>query len=171
MKIIKGKEEKRRKGENETGIWVRKIPFLVFVAIFSLSLACQPNEEILKSSRNDASNSTNPAATLAPRKTTFEQDIEEIKDAGLDNIFVLRRKDGGTFDAEDKKYIRQNTPLETNRFVFSEENKTLIIGSGFSLPLENIEALKKRYNLEDLSKPIEVEVRDSPANSNTNANR
>jgi hypothetical protein len=84
----------------------------------------------------------------------------------LENIFVLRRKDGGTFDTDDAKYIRQNTPLETNRFIYSEERKILIIGSGFSLPLENIEALKNRYNFEDLSKPIEVEVKDSPANAN-----
>ena len=138
---------------------------LVF-AIILLNSACQPNQEILKSSRNDAPSSVNPAATLEPRRTTFEQDIAEIKDAGLESVYVLRRKDGGVFDAEDSKYIRQNTPLETNRFIYSEEKKTLIVGSGFSLPLENIVALKKRYKFEDFSKPIEVEVRASPSNVN-----
>jgi hypothetical protein len=162
---INGKKEKRERRKKEKELFFRGSVLFFFLA-FSLNLACQPNQEILKSSSNNISNSANPAATLAPRKTTFEQDVQEIKDAGLENIFVLRRKDGGTFDTDDAKYIRQNTPLETNRFIYSEERKILIIGSGFSLPLENIEALKNRYNFEDLSKPIEVEVKDSPANAN-----
>lgn len=142
------------------------------IIIAALLLAgCQANQEILRSNPANQTPAA-PRATLEPRRTSFDQDVQDIRDAGLDVVYIVRRKDGAVLDADDKRFVRQNTPIQTNRFVISEEGKTLIIGSGFSLPAENVEALKKRFRFEDLSKPIEVEVRaDENTNKPANQNR
>ena len=76
-----------------------------------------------------------------------------MKTAGFDYIFVFRRKDGGVFDAEDKTYLKANSPAVTNRFILSDDDKAVIAGSGFEFPAENLEALRQRFNVEDYSSP------------------
>ena len=74
-----------------------------------------------------------------------------MRNADYDHIFVFRRKDGGEFDDEDKKYLRANAPLETNRFYSSENGRAFIAGSNFQFPPESLEVLRLRFNVEDFS--------------------
>lgn len=129
-------------------------PILLTICLF-LVPGCQPNESILKSSRNDAPTAA-PNATLVPRKTSFEQDLADMKDAGFDYIFVLRRKDGKPFDDEDRKFLRESMPYEINRRVSSDDGKAFIFGSGFAIDAKSIELWRKRFVVDDQSKPIEV---------------
>lgn len=91
-----------------------------------------------------------------------------MKTANFDYIFAFRRKDGGVFDSEDKKYLRANTPPGTNRFVATDEDRAFIAGSTYAFSPENLQALRNRFLVEDYSKP-EAERQD--ANQNTNANQ
>lgn len=129
---------------------MQKIIIPVFAAL--ALTACGPNEAILKSNRNTM---VEPTATLSPRKTTFEQDLADMRDAGFDYIFVLRRKDGKEFEDDDRKFLRESMPHEINRRVSSDDGKAFIFGSGFAIDLKSIELWRTRYIVEDLSPPTE----------------
>ncbi|MBA2605780.1 MAG: hypothetical protein H0U96_02795 [Acidobacteria bacterium] len=74
-----------------------------------------------------------------------------MKTANFDYIFVFRRKDGGAFDGEDRKYLRSNSPAQINRFVLTDDGKAFIAGSKYIFPMENLETLRMRFNVEDYS--------------------
>jgi hypothetical protein len=86
----------------------------------------------------------------------FERDLETMKTANFDYIFVFRRKDGGVLDGEDKTYLKANSPPVTNRFILSDGDKAVITGSGYEFPPENLETLRKRFNVEDYSTPKQL---------------
>lgn len=109
-----------------------------------------------------------PMETVEPKKTSFEQDLRDMQAANFDYILVFRRRDGGTFDKDDRKYLRENTPPETNRFILSDDDKAYIAGSGFGFAPEQMEALRNRFIVEDYTKPEIREAANKPANTETN---
>lgn len=173
MMKLKRNSEKREKGRKAE----RKIFSFSKFSVFSLILvwvlfgaACQPNQTILKDA---APPSPTPMATVEMRQTTLEEDLREMETAGFDYIFVFRRKDGGVLDKDDQKYLRDNTPLETNRWRKSADGKAFIAGSGFAFTGEQMEALRNRFIVEDRSKPEVKEAANNAANANkgkTNSN-
>src|SRR6186713_1196403 len=120
--------EKGRKGKREIFSFSRLLFCSLALSLVLLNLGCQPNQTILK----DTVSSPTPLATAETRKTLFEEDLREMETADYDYIFVFRRKDGGLLDKDDQKYLRENTPLETNRWRKSDDGKAFIAGSGFS---------------------------------------
>ncbi len=137
------------------------------VVCFSLIFLIVPNfacvnQSLLKGNKN-------VGAIVEENKVSYyERDLQTMKTANFNYIFAFRRKDGGTFDSEDKKYLRANTPAGTNRFVSTDEGRAFIAGSTFVFSPENLEALRSRFLVEDYSKP-EAELQN--ANQNTNSNR
>ncbi len=81
----------------------------------------------------------------------FERDLQTMRTANFDFVYVFRRKDGGAFDSEDRKYLRANAPRETNRFISTNEGRAFIAGSSYKFMSENLETLGKRFNIEDYS--------------------
>ncbi|MCA1623405.1 MAG: hypothetical protein LC778_06305 [Acidobacteria bacterium] len=81
----------------------------------------------------------------------FERDLQTMRTANFDFIYVFRRNDGGAFDTEDRKYLRANAPRETNRFISTDDGKAFIAGSSYKFTAENLETLGKRFNIEDYS--------------------
>jgi hypothetical protein len=163
-KRIKTEGEKRRKGEGRNFSFYKPLVFSSIAILVLLSLGCQPNQTILK----DAAPPPTPMETVQTRKTSFEQDLQDMKTANFDYIFVFRRKDGGAFDSDDRKYLRQNTPPETNRWTSSDDGKAYIAGSGFGFTPEQMTALQSRFVVEDLSKPEVKEAANKPANTEPN---
>lgn len=86
------------------------------------------------------------------KQSAFESQVENMRIANLEFIFVFRRADGGALDADDKKYLRANLPFN-NRIYLADEDKALIVGSNYKFPPENVEALRARFNIEDYSAP------------------
>lgn len=119
------------------------------------AFACQPNQEILKSSAT-------PKPPVEQQQDTFEKALGEVRSADFTYIYVFRRKDGGKFDSVDKKYVKDFSPGETNRFVLTDEERAVIAGSNFPFPPESLEALRLRFAVEDYSKP---KTEESNANS------
>ena len=107
--------------------------------------ACGPNESILRSGENNA-----PAANVPIEKSSMGQDLEAMRTADFKVIFVLRRKDGGEFDAEDRAVVRQNT-AQANRRVSADNARAVIVGSNFQIEQKNMQALKDRFLFEDHS--------------------
>ncbi len=66
-------------------------------------------------------------------------------------IFVLRRRDGKAIDGDDSKFIRANTPTETNQRLVSDEGRAVIMGTNFRFYPGQYDALNKRFEVQDLS--------------------
>jgi hypothetical protein len=160
----KGEAEKRRKGERANSLLSRYFFFASILSLALLNFGCQPNQTILK----DAAPPPTPMETVETRKTTIDEDVREMETADFDYIFVFRRKDGGTFDKDDQKYLRDNTPIETNRWRKSDDGKAFIAGSGFGFTPEQMAALRNRFVIEDYSKPEIKEAANKAANTAPN---
>lgn len=120
------------------------IPFLLMIS------ACR-----YAPSAENKTAATSPQS-VEEKQSSFERDLETMRTANFEYIFVFRRKDGGAFDDEDRKYLRANRPPEANRFVSSDDGKAFIAGSKFKFPTESLEALQVRFNVEDYSATQEV---------------
>lgn len=125
---------------------------------------CQPNAAILNSKSN-VSNSSN----IAPAASSFESDLQTMKTADFDYIYVFRRKDGAALDGEDKKFVKDNSPRETNRFILSDDNKAVIAGSKYMFLPQQLKALESRFAVENFSTP-EGEADKTSQNSGGNSN-
>lgn len=132
----------------------RGILVLIFVLLAS---ACGANESILRSGKET------PAPSDAnSEKTPFAKDLEAVQTADFTFVYVLRRKDGGTIDAEDKGVIKLNTDGIPRR-VAADENRAFILGSNAPIPPKNLMALYDRFAVENYSQAPTDAV-------NTNAN-
>lgn len=130
--------------------------FLLFILILP-NWACE--NQSLKA--NLAKPQTNAAQNEVP---ILERDLQTMRDADFDFVYLFRRKDGAALDGEDKKYLKANSPVSTNRFILTDENKAVIAGSSYKFEPENIENLQKRFAIENFSKP---ESQQSDANQNS----
>jgi hypothetical protein len=163
LKRNRAKREKERKGEREFFSFSKMLVFSLVGILGLLNFGCQPNKTILK----DVAPPATPMETVETKKTSFEQDLRDMQTANFDYIYAFRRKDGGVFDKDDKKYLRENTPLETNRFILTDEGKAFIAGSGFGFSPEQMDALRNRFIIEDYSKPETKEAANKAINANT----
>ena len=145
-----------------------RIKLLAVTAVLLLISACGPNERIMNSSRESEaeSNAFNSQVNSRPKVLPFESDIQAMRDADFNFIYVFRRKDGGVFDAEDKRFVAERTPPEINRRRVGDEGKWIILGSNYRVAPDSLNEMKERFLFEDYSKP-ESEL---PQNTNTAAN-
>ena len=131
---------------------------LALVLSIVLTAACGANDGILKSGKE-----TPGSSNIQPSKSVFEEDLGSMRTADFSFVYVLRRKDGGKIDAEDRSVIKAQT-ADANRRMSSDDDKAFIIGSNNQIPPKNMMALYKHFAVEDYS-PSPV------ANTNTNANK
>lgn len=128
--------------------------------LFPLFLTgCGANEGVLRSGKE-----TVVRANIVDEKPSFEKDLEAMRTAGFTFIYGLRRRDGKTIDAEDVRAIKQLT-VDTNRRVRSDNDRAVLIGSNYEVSKENLDALRARFSVEDLSP---APAADANVNTNTN---
>jgi hypothetical protein len=133
---------------------------LAFAITAFLCAACGANDNILRSGKGDPAGQSN----VQPTKTTFESDLESMRTAGFSFIYVLRRKDGGVIDPEDKSVIRVQT-TQANRRVSADDGKAVIIGSNFQIAAHNMAAIYQRFAVENYSPEPGQPAVPVPANS------
>ena len=145
---------------SKAAIW-SLLPMLIFLT------ACGPNQRILRSANNSsaAGDVEQPAADPQSRPAGIEQDIEAMRNADFNFIYVFRRRDGAPMDADDKRYFNSNTPVEINRRRLADGDRAIIVGSNYRYPPEALAAFKKRFIFEDYSKPESEIMGNSNANS------
>jgi hypothetical protein len=133
------------------------IGFLLIVALSVVG--CGPNQGLLQGGKDaqKASNSATP-------KAEFDQDMDAMRTAGFAFVYVLRRKDGGKMDSEDRGVIKLQT-VDTNRRVATDDDRAFIVGSNYQLPPKNLAALYDRFAVENYSPPP-VDTANVNANSN-----
>lgn len=115
--------------------------------------ACGPNQRILNSAQESPANAAEaPASNATPTVRSFEYDLNAMRTADFNFIYVIRRKDGGVINADDKSFIIKTAPPEMNRRTLADDGKAVIIGSNFRLPAENLTAFRERFAIDDQSK-------------------
>lgn len=125
-----------------------KIPCLLL--LLSL-IGCSPNKRIVESS-NENPEPPKLTSPVEPAVATFESDLQTMRTADFDFIYVFRRKDRGELDAEDKAFMSLFT-ADMNRRKVSDGGRVLIVGSNFQFPPENLKMMTERFDFEDYSKP------------------
>lgn len=126
---------------------------LVFAAAVLLVCSCAPNQRIVESNAELSGGQTNTNAAATPVVSSFEQDIESMRTADFQFIYVFRRTDRQPLDADDKRFASNAIPPEMNRRTVSDEGKAIIVGSNFRMPPENMKVLRERFAFEDFSRP------------------
>ena len=127
---------------------------LILASVVLAGFACGPNQRILESSsenRDEPPVSAN--SRVAPAVSTFEQDLNAMRNADFKFIVAFRRKDGGPMDAQDKELISRNTGPQANRRRLSDDGKAVLIGSNFPFQAGTLEELSKRFSVDNYSKP------------------
>ncbi len=127
---------------NRSGKTLKTLILALWVAA---TIACGANDNILRSGKDPLVRSN-----AEPEKTSFAQDLDAMRTAGFSFIYVLRRKDGGAIDPEDKSVIRVHT-TQANRRVSADDGKVVIVGSNFQLAAHNMTALYQRFAVENYS--------------------
>ena len=135
----------------------RAAAFVATIAIACISVGCGGNEGILKSGKET------PPVNAATPKTSVEKELDSMRTAGFQFIYVLKRKDGGKMDADDRGIIKLQT-ADTNRRVSTDDGTAIIIGSNTQIPVENMTALYRRFAVDNYSPIVET-------NSNSNVNK
>src|SRR5215203_3040281 len=125
----------------------KKIDFIALLILALVSFACA-NQTILNSQPQPV-----PIPPAEQPKDSFERALKGVESGNFTYIFVLRRKDDSELKEGDGRFIRSNSPVGTNQFVVTDDNRVVIIGSNFPFPPEKLEILRERFNIEDYSKP------------------
>lgn len=136
---------------------------ILFLLCFLVSNCTYRSFDEPKSNVNSAS---------AKKISDFDRELKAMRTADFDYIFALKRKDGKSFDSDDKAFVKENKHYAANRFIFVDDQKILFVGSNFEFSEENLNALQERFDVEDYSKPAEelekIKQRKELENSNIN---
>jgi hypothetical protein len=126
--------------------------FAVF-ALCLLSFACQNNSA--ETNANSASNVAVNSNTNKPPISDFEENLKSLQTSDFEYIFTFKRKDGGKFDREDKDFLKENTPQQTNRWLLTKDETTVLAGSNYIFSLEVLKKLGGRFLVEDFSAKVQ----------------
>lgn len=125
--------------------WIATIALSISLLV---GMACTPNRRIVNSSAE-----TPVPVNVAPAISSFEGDLEAMRNADFKFVLVFRRKDGAVLTAEDKAFANLNTPYNANRRRLADEGKAIIVGSNFAFPPGMPEKMTERFTMENYSKP------------------
>ena len=140
---------------------------LVLLALIGAACA---NSRILESGNS----SPTPVSSSTPEGPAddLQDNLGSVERMGFDFVYVFTRPDGGAFTGEDKTFLKNNSPGDTNQWRLTKDEKTVIAATNYKFSPQHLEALQKRFNVEDRSpKPAENASSNSNANTNSNANR
>lgn len=143
----------------------RKISFVMIFAVIAVFVAggCSADDNS-KTSVSNASPTKTPLSEL-------ERGIKSLRTVDFDYIFLFKRKDGEAFSSEDKKFLKAQTYIANRRSLLKDE-KTILIGSNYEIEKKRLDALKKRFDFEDFSKPPEKRKKEKPdSNSNVKSDQ
>ena len=124
---------------------MNKLPLLL-LAVALLFVRCGGSAP--SKSTNTATAET-PASSPAPSPLTgFAKDLQYVKNGQYSYIWIFSRKDGKPLDKADGTFLRTNAPQVVD-WVTTDEGRKVIAGTNFNLEEGNMEALRKRFVVED----------------------
>ena len=102
------------------------------------------------------SNTTTNTATATPAGpspsplTDFEEALRFVRNGQYTYVYVFSRRDGKPLQPEDSDYLKANAPQLVDKAATKDRTK-VVGGTNFNLEEGNMEALKKRFVVEDYS--------------------
>jgi len=100
------------------------------------------------------SNATTATATPAGPSpsplTDFEEALRFVRNGQYTYVYVFSRKDGKALESADNDFLKTNAPQLVDKAATKDRMK-LVAGTNFNLEEGNMEALKKRFVVEDYS--------------------
>jgi hypothetical protein len=128
-----------------------------FTVVFTLCLpnfACQNNAVGTTVNSSNAVINSNETATKP--QSDFEKTLSDMRTGDFDYVFAFKRKDGGKFDRDDKDFLKNNTPQQTNRWLLTKDETVVFAGSNFIFSPDILKKLGARFAVEDYSPKKEV---------------
>ena len=120
-----------------------QLPLIVVVVVLLFIAACSSPEP---PQANEPA-SGQPFPTASP-KSTFERDLQFIRNGSFSYVWVFSRPDGKPIDREDANFLRQTAPQVVD-WVTTDEGKRVIGGTNFDLEKAGLPAIRKRFVAED----------------------
>ncbi len=90
-----------------------------------------------------------PTPQPTPPLTAQERDVHIARNALVLHVFLITRTDGGVLTAEDRAFINQNKPLETQLVLLSDDNRQATLGMNIEFPPAQLQALQSRFNVRE----------------------
>ena len=118
-----------------------------FLSLFQTRCANGPSNT---SSTPTPEPSTGTATPQSSPLVGFDKDLAYVRNGGYTYVFVFSRKDKKPLDKDDSAFLRTNAPQVVD-WVITDEGKKVIAGTNFNLEEGNMDALKKRFVVEDYS--------------------
>ena len=91
-----------------------------------------------------------PAGPSPSPLTDFEEALRFVRNGQYTYVYVFSRKDGKPLQPEDSDYLKANAPQLVDKAATKDRTK-VVGGTNFNLEEGNMEALKKRFVVEDYS--------------------
>ena len=123
-----------------------------FTAVFILCLlnfACQ--KTAIETSVNSSDVVVNSGETTAKPQSDFEKTLSDMRTGDFEYVFAFKRKDGGKFDRDDKDFLKENTPQQTNRWLLTKDETVVFAGSNFIFSPVVMKKLAAKFTIEDYS--------------------
>ncbi|MCA1589662.1 MAG: hypothetical protein LC734_04580 [Acidobacteria bacterium] len=127
---------------------------LLLFAAGILMQACSANQQILNSARSKdqlTGNTAAPSTAETSTASSLDRDLQSLRNADFNFVLVIRRKDGGVMDADDKRFMNDVTPSEINRRLLSDGGRAIVIGTNFRFPPDTRKVIAERFSVEDYS--------------------
>jgi hypothetical protein len=119
--------------------------FIVLAAAILLQGCGNPGTN---TSANLSSNGSSTQATAKDSPlSSFERDLQFVRNGQYAYIWGFSRKDGKPLDKDDGAYLRTNAPQVVD-WVTTDGGKRAIGGTNFDLELGNMNLLRKRFVVE-----------------------
>jgi hypothetical protein len=133
--------------------------FIIILALCLLSFACQNNAiGTNSSSTNQTVNTVNSKADKPPI-SDFEENLKSMQISDFEYIFSFKRKDGGKFDREDKDFLKETAPFQTNRWLLTKDETIVLAGSNYIFSPDILKKLGAKFTIEDYS-PKKLDVKE-----------
>ena len=123
----------------------------LFVAVIT---ACGGSGENQNTARggNSAAGNANAARAAATPQTPLETELSRLQRGNFRQIFAFSRQDGAKLAAEDIEFFRQYAPSEQiNQRLRTSDDKYIVAGTNFPFTPQQLDALQKRFTVEDLT--------------------
>jgi hypothetical protein len=82
--------------------------------------------------------------------TEFERDMVTVKNGGFAHVYVFARRDNQSLPADDKAFLKAHPPDDVNSmWLLTDGERRVILGTNVNFTPENLDALTKRFAVED----------------------